>query len=267
MELGLAGRTVIVTGGSRGIGKAIAASFLEEGAAVAICARNSDVLERAAEDLRGSGELLPIEADVTDSDDVVRLVDQTVESLGGVDVLVNNAGTVGSESTLDELTLTEWEEVYDVNLKGTVRATKRVLPHMREQAWGRIINIASEAGVVPDDFKPHYDSSKAAIINLTKNLSKTYGEEGVLINAVSPATTYTPLVQALFEERAEAEDKSIEQVRREFIQEDCPNIVFDRLARPEEVADVVTFLASERASYVTGANYRVDGGSVPTINV
>jgi NAD(P)-dependent dehydrogenase (short-subunit alcohol dehydrogenase family) len=138
---------------------------------------------------------------------------------------------------------------------------------MREQEWGRIVNIASEAATLPDDFKPHYDSSKAAIVNLTKNLSKTYGEEGVLVNSVSPATANTPMVQQLFEERAEEEGKTIEEVRREFIREDCPNIVFDRLTQPEEVADVVAFLASERASYVTGSNYRVDGGSVPSINI
>lgn len=266
MDLGLDGRAAIVTGGSRGIGKAVAASLLREGCSVAICALDPDRLSAAEAELSELGDVLAIQADVTDADAVERLVDRTVDEYGGVDILVNNAGIVGSERSLHELTLAEWESVYDVNVKGAVRATQEVLPYMREQGWGRIINIASEAGTQPDAFKPHYDSSKAAMINLTKNLSNAYGKDGVLINAVSPATTYTPLVQALFEERSAAEDKPIERVREEFIAEDCPNIVFDRLAEPEEVADVVAFLASERASYVTGSNWRVDGGSIAAVD-
>jgi len=267
MDLGIDGRAAIVTGSTRGIGEAVAATLLEEGCSVTVCGRTRDDLEATAADLRERGDVLAVRADVTDDDDVERLVSETVDAFGGVDVLVNNVGTLGSERPLHEVPIDEWEAVYDANVTGTVRATKAALPHMREQGWGRVVNVASEAATIPDDFKPHYDSSKAAVVNLTKNLSKTYGEEGVLVNAVSPATTLTPLVEELFEERAAAEGKSVEQVRREFIEADCPNIVFDRLARPEEVADVVAFLASERASYVTGSNYRVDGGSIPTIDV
>lgn len=267
MNLGIANRVAIVTGGSRGIGKAIADSLLAEDCSVAVCGRDEGALREAAADLRERGDVLAVPADVRDGDDVRALVDGTLDEFGSVDILVNNAGIIGSEEPIHGVSIDEWEDVYDVNLTGTVRATRAALPYMREQGWGRIVNVASEAATIPDAFKPHYDSSKAAMVNLTKNLSKTYGEEGILVNAVSPATTYTPLVHELFEERAAAEDKSIEQVREEFIEEDCPNIVFDRLAKPEEVAHVVAFLASERASYVTGANYRVDGGSIPTINV
>lgn len=267
MDLEIEDRVAIVTGSARGMGKAIATQLLEEGCSVVVCDVDGDTLAETADELGDLGEVLAVETDVTDDEDVAALVDRTIDEFGTVDILVNNVGILGSERPLDEIEMDEWEAVYDVNVEGAVRATKEVLPSMRAQGWGRIVNIASEAGTLPDAFKPHYDSSKAAIINLTKNLSKAYGEEGVLVNAVSPATTYTPLVQDLFEERAEAEDVTIEEVRQEFIAEDCPNIVFDRLARPEEIADVVAFLASERASYVTGSNYRVDGGSIPSINV
>ena len=104
------------------------------------------------------------------------------------------------------------------------------------------------------------------IINLTKNLSKTYGKEGILVGAVSPATTWTPLVKEIFERRAENEGRSVEEIRDEFVRKERPNVVLNRLAKPEEIANVVVFLASEKASYVTGANYRVDGGSISTMN-
>jgi NAD(P)-dependent dehydrogenase (short-subunit alcohol dehydrogenase family) len=237
-----------------------------EGVSVVLNGRSEDVLSKTEDELSEYGTVLAVAADVSDGDDVERLVDQANEEFGGVDILINNAGILGSERALHELSMEEWERVYDVNMGGVARVTKAVLPYMREQGWGRIVNVASEAGTQPDAFKPHYDSSKAALINFTKNISKTYGEDGVLVNAVSPATTFTPLVGEMFRERAEAEAKSIEDVREEFVREERPNVVVSRLAEPKEVADVATFLASERVSYVTGSNYRVDGGSIHTMD-
>ena len=267
MDLDIDDRVALVTGSARGMGRAIAESLLAEGCSVVICDLDEEALSETAEELRDDGDVLDVQADVTEPDDVEHLVGRTVDVFGTVDVLVNNVGILGSESPLHEISEEEWEAVYDVNVKGAVRVTKACLPHMREQGWGRIVNIASEAATQPDAFKPHYDSSKAAIVNFTKNLAKTYGEEGIRVNAVSPATTYTPMVQELFEERAAETGKSIEEVREEFVREEKPNVVLNRLAQPEEIADVVTFLASERASYVTGSNYRVDGGSIASINI
>lgn len=267
MELDIDGRVALVTGSARGMGRTIAESLLEEGCSVVICDLDEEALSETASELRETGDVLDVQADVTDPDDVDRLVKRMVDVFGTVDILVNNVGILGSESPLHEIDEAEWEAVYDVNVKGAVRVTKACLPHMREQGWGRIINIASEAATQPDAFKPHYDSSKAAIVNFTKNLSKTYGKEGILVNAVSPATTYTPMVQELLEERAEETDRSVEEVREEFVREEKPNVVLERLAKPKEIANVVAFLASERASYITGSNYRVDGGSVGSINI
>lgn len=267
MDLGLDGRTAIVTGASVGIGEGIADALATEGCDVVICARGEDELDAAAEDLADrEGDVVPVTADVTRQEDVDHLVDAARERFGGVDVLVNNAGTLGSESPLHEVTIEEWERVFDVNVTAAARTSKAALPDMREQGWGRIVNVASEAASQPDAFKPHYDASKAALVNLTKNLSKTYGEDGVRVNAVSPATTVTPLVEDLLEERAAENGVTRAEAEQRFLDEERPGIVADRLGLPEDVGGVVAFLASEHAEFVTGANYRVDGGSISTID-
>lgn len=270
MDLGITGRTAIVTGGSKGIGYAIAHALGDAGTNVVIANRSAEEGEQAATDVADEtgAATMAVSTDLTDDGDVADLVAETVDEFGTVDILVNNAGIIGSQDQFHDIPLEEWEEVYDLNLFGTVRATRECLPHMREQGWGRIINIASEAATQPDDYKPHYDSSKAAMVNFTKNLSKAYSSEGVLVNAVSPATTMTPLVEAMFRERASETGMSFDEVRQEFIEDEKPGMVrgLERLGEPEETANVVAFLASEKASWVTGANYRVDGGSIFTMD-
>lgn len=270
MDLEIEDRTAIVTGGSKGIGLEIASVLGDAGVNVVLANRTVDEGQEAADEIAGETNATTrfIETDLTVNNDVTALVGETIETFGTVDILINNAGIIGSQNQFHEIPLEEWMHVYDLNLFGTVRATRECLPYMREQGWGRVINIASEAGTQPDDYKPHYDSSKAAMINFTKNLSKTYSSDGVLVNAVSPATTRTPLVDEMFEERAEKEEKSVEQIRQEFIEDEKPGMVrgLERLGEPAETAYVVAFLASEKASWITGANYRVDGGSVFTMD-
>jgi NAD(P)-dependent dehydrogenase (short-subunit alcohol dehydrogenase family) len=267
MELGLAGKTALVTGGSVGIGKAIAARLAAEGCDVVICARGEDRLREAAEELADrEGSVHPVVADVTDDEDVDRLEAEAHREFGGVDVLVNNVGTLGSEKPFHEIPDDEWRHVFETNVMSAVKVTRAVLPHMREQEWGRIVNVASEAGSQPDAFKTHYDATKAALVNITKNLSKAYGDDCVLVNAVSPATTVTPLVEELFEERAAETGLDVAEVERQFLEDERPEIVVGRLGEPDDVANVVAFLASEAASFVTGANYRVDGGSISTMD-
>ncbi|NGM70371.1 SDR family oxidoreductase [Natronolimnobius sp. AArcel1] len=269
MELALTEKTAIVTGGSQGIGRAIAASLATEGASVVIAARTNP--EAAAAEIEetaasASGNVLGVAADVTDPDDVDRLVETTLEAYGEIDVLVNNVGIVGSERPFHEIPDEEWNRVLETNIMSTVRVTRTVLSHMRDRGSGSIINITSEAGTQPDPFKTHYDASKAAMINMTKNLSKTYGEEGIRVNAVSPATTKTPLVEDIFEERAEETGKPIERVEQAFLEEEKPGVVTGRLGKPEDVGNVVAFLASDKAEFVHGANWRVDGGSIWTMD-
>ena len=269
MELGLEDKVAVVTGSSKGIGKAIAVELAREGCRVMLAARAEKDLEAAADDVRragGVGDVAAVAADVTKAEEVERLIDEAVARFGTVDILVNNAGGTGRRQPFHELSDEEWFEILDLNLISAVRLTRAVLPHMRRQRWGRIINVASESGSQPSALKPHYNAAKAALINLTKSLSKAYGEYGILVNAVSPATTITPSVEDLIAEEARRKNIPLDKKEAAFIRETKPDIVAGRLGRPEETAWVVAFLVSERASFVTGANYRVDGGSVTSIN-
>ena len=266
MDFSIEEQVAIVTGGSQGIGRAIAETLAEEGCYVAIGARNDP--ETVADEIAPEpGRVIGVTGDITSQDDVESLVAETIGAFGGVDVLVNNVGILGSEKPFHEIPDDEWWSVIDVNVMGTVRATREVLPHMREEGSGVIVNVASEAGTQPDAFKTHYDATKAAMINMTKNLSKTYGREGIRVNAVSPATTKTPLVEEIFEQRAAETGQSLEQVEREFIAEEKPGVVTGRLGKPQDIGNVVAFLVSERAEFVHGANWRIDGGSIWTMDV
>lgn len=269
MDLGIDDRTALVTGGSKGIGKSVAEALTREGCRVAICARGQDELATATDvitDIDGdTNEPLAVQADITEDEDVSRLVETVVDEFGSIDILINNVGRTGPFEDFHEVSQEEWEEVFETNVKGTARVTREVLPHMREQEWGRIVNVASDAGIMPHAEMPQYNASKAAMINVTRSLARTYGEEGILVNAVAPTTTKTPLVESMFKEMAEANNITPEEAESQFLAEEKPQIVFDRTAEPEEVADVITFLASERASFVTGSTYRVDGGAIGSI--
>ncbi len=265
MNLGIEDKAALVTGASKGIGNAIATTLAEEGAKVAICARGEDELDAAAEEI--DGDVLPIQADVTDDDDIENLVGETVETFGTIDILVNNVGATGSFEKLDAVERDEWHEVIETSLISSMAVTQEALPHLRADDWGRVVNVASDAGLMPHDKMPQYNAAKAGMINLTKNLSKAYAPEGLLVNAVAPGTTRTPLVEGMFEEMADERGITTDEAEQAFLDEEKPSIAFDRVAEPEEVAPVVAFLASDLASYVTGATYRVAGGSIPTINV
>lgn len=255
----------VVTGSSSGIGKATAERFLGEGYDVVVTARDGDRLEAARDELNGN-RVLAVPADLTDPGDVDRLVSTTLDELDRVDVLVNNAGRVGPTEPFHDVGLEEWRQTFDVNVYGAVRATRAVLPHMRERGSGAVVNVASESGIQPDPILAHYNASKAALINLTKTLSKAYGEDGIRVNAVSPAATLTPMLEGLIQDIADEREVGFERAKSAWLSEDRPNIALERTSEPTEVAAVIEFLASDDASFVTGANYRVDGGSVASID-
>ena len=263
MDFGLDDKVALVTGGSKGIGYGCAEALAAEGCDLAICARHRDELEAAADDLAEHGvEVEPVVADLTVEADIDRLVDATREALGGVDVLVNNAGTVGDPGGLHDNTTQDWRDLFELNLFAVVTLTRLVVPRMREQGWGRVINISSENGTQPYPDMMAYSASKGALDNFGKALSKEVAADGVLVNTVSPAFIETPLVNEMMAEAAEAQGVSVDEMVEQFLAERRPHIEVGRPGDIDEVGRVVAFLASEHASFVNGSNYRVDGGSV-----
>jgi 3-oxoacyl-[acyl-carrier protein] reductase len=269
MELGLKGKVVVVTGSSKGIGRSIAEAFAREGCHVVINSRNAKELDATARELRShaaaEGTVHAVASDVMEAEGAKRIVDETVNRFGTIHVLVNNAGGVGRFGTFEELTDEEWIGAFTFNVLSAVRVTRASLPHMQRQKWGRVINISSESGTQPDPVMPHYNASKSAMNSLTKSLSKAYGKDNILVNTVSPAFIRTPLLDGILEEQARARGITIDESEKAMLREFRPNIVLGRAGKSDETAGIVVFLASDQATFITGSNFRVDGGSVASI--
>lgn len=267
MDLKLKGKSVLVTGASKGIGKAIAEAFAAEGARVALTARSKRELENLATTIQDrGGEAIAMTADVTKAAEINALIEYVVAQFGSIHVLVNNAGGVQDGfPKFEELSDDDWVRTFDVNLFSTVRLTRAVLPYMRQQQWGRIINMGSEVALQPDADMPHYAASKAAILNLTKSLSKACARDGILVNAISPGVIATPAVEEMAAETARRLGTSVAEVLARFLAKRRPHLELRRPGVAEEVAAVVLFLASEAASFMTGTNVRIDGGAVASV--
>ena len=267
MDSDLKDKVALVTGSSKGIGRSIAFALAREGCKVVVSARDSQLVDKTAAEIRKSntGPAHGIAADVTVAADVERLVSETISHFATIHILVNNAGGIGRFGSFAELTDTEWTEIFNLNVLSAVRVTRAALPWMQKQKWGRIINISSESAVQPDAWMPHYNASKSALNNLTKSLSKAYGKEGILVNTVSPAFIRTPLVDEMLGEQARVRGITVDEAEAAFLRENRPNIVLGRSGDPDETAGIVVFLASKAASFITGSNFRVDGGSVASV--
>ena len=257
MELGLTGRVAIITGGSRGIGRAVAERLCREGADVAVCARNRESLantQRALEGL-GGGQVLTVEADLTEPAAAGRVVERAVAAWGRIDILVNNAGAARG-LPFDELTDERWLENLQLKLFGYLRMARLVLPHLRQNGWGRIVNIAGVAGLQPSPLSMPVGLNNAGILNVMKALSDAEAANNILVTTVCPGPILTERQTTLLQDAARAKGITVEAAQREA----TAAIPLRRMGRPEEVADAVAFLASERASYITGSLVIVDGG-------
>lgn len=262
MDLGLKGRVAIVTGASQGMGKAIAQGLAREGASLAICARNTETLEKTAEEIRQEtkANIIALTADVTKASDIERLVNQAVSSFGRIDILVNNSG--GPHATKFQSTSIEsWQAGIDLILMSVVNACRAVIPHMQKEKWGRIINITSISVKQPINDLILSNSLRAGVVGLAKSLANELGKDNILVNNVCPGYTLTERLKELVDIRAKNAQLSHEQITKQW-EMDVP---IGRLAKPEEIADYVVFLASERASYINGTTVAVDGGLVKSI--
>ena len=256
MDLDIKGKIAIVTGGSVGIGRSISEVLSNEGVKVTICSRGLDSLKNTAIDItKKTGiEVLPIQADVTKIEDINNLVNFTVKHFGGIDILVNNAGTAASnyfENISDEL----WKSDLDLKLMGAIRCSKAVLPFMKKQRWGRIINITTIGGKQPGSSSMPTSISRAAGLGLTKALSQDYAKDNVLVNTVCIGLVKSN--QWAKKWKSEKNHETLDDLYREM----GKNIPMKRIGESDEVANVVAFLASERASYVTGSSINLDGGT------
>lgn len=268
MNLQIEGKTAVITGADSGIGKATAQILAQEGVNLILSDIDEDSLKACVQDIKkylsGSNEVTYMLADLKDKNAVNQFADQVKSKFGGADIVVHSAGARGAAGDFLELSDEDWQETIDIDLMGAVRISRAFIPHMQEKGWGRLILISSENAMQPYEDESPYNACKAAIVNLSKCLSRAYSKEGLLINCVSPAYVESPMTDQMMEQLAEERGTSIDEAIQWFLKNERPHIEVGRRGKPEEVANVIAFLCSDLASYVNGSNYRVDGGAVET---
>lgn len=249
---GLTGKRVLISGGTSGIGLATARRFLEEDARVFVAGRDPDKVNRALAELRPLGEIGGMSCDVSREDEVVALVEAAAHALGGIDVLINNAGTSRRDPFLD-ITPEHWDRILEINLRGMFLLAQAVSRRMVARSTGGVIlNMASTNALGGEANLAHYNASKGGVLLLTKTMAVELGPHGIRVNALCPGYIRTPLTSALEDEAGE-EDEGAEYAR---------SIPLGRIGRAEEVAGAYAFMASDDASFITGAELVVDGGQL-----
>ncbi|MGA7930268.1 MAG: SDR family oxidoreductase [Candidatus Sulfotelmatobacter sp.] len=257
MDLGLKDRVALIAASSQGIGRATAEAFAAEGCRVAMCARNLQTLQAAAEKIRQqyNTEILAQAVDVSNAAAVSRFVADVAEQFGGVDICVTNAGGPPAKGFL-AATLAEWQRALELNFLSTVYFAREVIPHMQRKRWGRILTLTSITTKQPVTDLVLSNAVRAAVVGLVKSLANEFGKDGILVNNVGPGFTATDRLKELAKTRSASSGKS----EQEILQGWAADAPLQRLGEPREVAETIVWLASERASYITGQTVLVDGG-------
>jgi len=267
MELGIKGKVALITGGDSGMGRATAKLLADEGVKIALLDKTTDQLHSTLEEVKTVGEAIAVQADLRNLAEVEAARDEIVSHYGTVDILVNCAGITGATGDFFEISDDDWHEAIEVDLMGAVRVCRTFVPLMQKSGWGRVVLITSEDAVQPYTDEMPYCAAKAGLLNFTKNLSNACAKDGVLVNSVSPAFIATPMTDAMMEKRAGQLGVSFDEAIATFLTEKRPHLELQRRGEAQEVAAVIAFLCSQLSSFVVGANYRVDGGSVASINL
>lgn len=257
MDLGLRGKVALVAAASRGLGRAIAEELGAEGASLVMCARGKEALTEASEAVRAASgvEVLSVPADVSRADDVTRLVRSAIARFGRIDILVTNAGGPPS-GNFESLGPEKWDEAVRLTLLSTVNLCREALPGMRQRKWGRIINVTSITVKQPVDGLMLSNSLRAGVTGFARTLANEVAADGITVNNILPGYTQTQRVESLAKAAAEREGISIDESLKKWTAE----IPMRRLGEPREIAALAAFLASERASFITGTSIQVDGG-------
>ena len=258
METGLKGRVAVVAASSRGIGRATAEAFGAEQCRLAMCARNANALEAAAEKIRKQWgvEVFTANFDVTHPEAVHTFVDAVVAKFGGVDICVANAGGPPAKGFM-AASIEEWQKAIEANFLSTVYFARAVIPYMQRQRWGRMITLTSVSTKQPVPDLVLSNAVRAAVVGLVKSLANEFGKDGITVNNVGPGYTATERLKELARARSIALGKSEDQIFAAWADDSA----LKRVAEPREIADAIVWLASERASYVTGQTLLVDGGA------
>jgi NAD(P)-dependent dehydrogenase (short-subunit alcohol dehydrogenase family) len=267
MDLKLDGKVALVTGSSKGIGEAVARGLAREGAIVIVHGRNKTQTEEVAHDIGAQGgRAYAVIGDLTNDDEVRRLIDEAQSFVKPIEIVINNAGGSGATEDWTTTRAATWATGYDRNVLAAVRVTSRVLPGMRQAKWGRIVNISSLAALLPPIKRPDYSAAKAAMIAMTASLAKAVAMDGITANTVSPGTIHSVSLDEAFRKAAVTQGVPVGAPWSEIEQRVLPmfaQVPMGRVGTLEEIADAVSFLVSPRASYITGANLRLDGGMWP----
>jgi NAD(P)-dependent dehydrogenase (short-subunit alcohol dehydrogenase family) len=251
-------RVAIVTGASKGIGSAIAVALASEGAKVVLAARNEEGLRETGRLIGDADRWYAVETDVASENEVAEMVRHTVNRFGTLHVLVNNAGIAGPTALCEDVKLAEWEETMAVNLRGPFLCAKAVLPVMKAQRWGRIINISSISGKRPLARRAPYSSSKLGLIGFTRTLAAEVGPYEITVNAICPGATKGPRIEAVVKNLAQAEGKPEEEIAARFLQD----AALGRFVEAGDIAGLVVFLASDAGRNMTGQDFNVSAGLV-----